>query len=154
VNGRPVISHRVPLAPPDSPLAPPETNILVALPAPAVGLADELMPDVIPMDLSMPKLNGVEATRVIRKNCPDIRILGLSMFEEEEPAQAILGAGAVDYLNKSGPSSDLIAAIRKAGRRKTSQDRTGSAISVFPGVSRCRCCSPPARELAVRRCTV
>jgi DNA-binding NarL/FixJ family response regulator len=77
------------------------------------------MPDVIPMDLSMPKLNGVEATRVIRKNCQDIRILGLSMFEEEERAQAILDAGALDYLTKSGPSSDLIAAIREACRRKS-----------------------------------
>ncbi len=79
----------------------------------AVEMAARLLPDVILMDMSMPKFNGVEATRAISNDCPDIRIIGLSMFEEKERAQAMLDAGAVNYLTKSGPSAELIDAIRK-----------------------------------------
>jgi PAS domain S-box-containing protein len=78
----------------------------------AVDLAAKLQPDVILMDLSMPKLNGVEATRIIHNDWPEILIIGLSMFEEEERSRAIRDAGAVDYVTKSGPSEDLIKVIR------------------------------------------
>jgi PAS domain S-box-containing protein len=80
----------------------------------AVDLAAKLLPDVILMDVSMPVLNGVEATRIIRNEFPDICIIGLSMFEEAERAHAIRDAGASDYLTKSGPIEELVAAIRKA----------------------------------------
>ncbi|MFO7654405.1 MAG: PAS domain-containing protein [Candidatus Krumholzibacteriia bacterium] len=78
----------------------------------AVALAGELVPDVILMDMSMPKLNGIEATRAIHRNHPGIRIIGLSMFEEAERARALYEAGGVSYVTKSGASSELIAAIR------------------------------------------
>jgi len=80
----------------------------------AVQLAGELSPDVILMDANMPHLNGVEATRAIHNDYPDIRIIGLSMFEEADRAQAMRDAGAVDYLTKTGPGEQLIAAIRRA----------------------------------------
>ncbi len=80
----------------------------------AVELAARLSPDVILMDISMPKLNGVDATRAIHADHPDIRIIGLSMFEQEEYAQALRNAGAACCLTKSGPSAELIAAIRQA----------------------------------------
>jgi len=67
------------------------------------------------MDLSMPKINGIEATRAIHEEFPKIRIIGLSMFEETERAQAMLEAGAVCYLTKSGAAEALIAAVRKYG---------------------------------------
>jgi CheY-like chemotaxis protein/anti-sigma regulatory factor (Ser/Thr protein kinase) len=79
----------------------------------AVDLARKLFPDVILMDISMPTLNGEEATRIILNEFPDICIIGLSMFEEAERAQAMRDAGASDYLTKSGPIEELVAAIRK-----------------------------------------
>jgi PAS domain S-box-containing protein len=78
----------------------------------AVRLAREIHPDVILMDVSMPGMKGPEATRLIHAELPEIRIIGLSMFEETERAEAMRAAGAVNYLNKSGPSQELIAAIR------------------------------------------
>jgi PAS domain S-box-containing protein len=80
----------------------------------AVDLAAKLLPDVILMDVSMPVLNGVEAARIIRNEYPDICVIGLSMFEETERAQAMRDAGASDYLTKSGPIEELVSAIRKA----------------------------------------
>jgi PAS domain S-box-containing protein len=80
----------------------------------AVELARRLLPDVILMDVSMPRVNGVEATRLIHYEFPDIYIIGLSMFEETERAQAMRDAGAADYRTKSGSTSDLIAAVRAA----------------------------------------
>ncbi len=86
----------------------------------AVELADELLPDLILMDLSMPKLSGIEATRTINTAHPEIRIVGLSMFEEDEQAEAMINAGAAAYLPKSGPSTNLIAAIRDCMSRPVS----------------------------------
>jgi len=80
----------------------------------AVELAARLAPDVILMDLSMPRLNGVEATSAIHRVLPEIRIIGLSMFEKDERTQAMREAGAVDYVTKSAPAATLVAAIRNA----------------------------------------
>jgi len=80
----------------------------------AVELAREIAPDVILMDLNLPKVNGIDATRMINSARPEIRIIGLSMFEEPEQAQAMIEAGAVKYLTKSGPIEALIAAIRES----------------------------------------
>jgi len=80
----------------------------------AVQLASELSPHVILMDLNMPNLNGVDATQAIHNDYPNIRIIGLSMFEEADRAQAMRDAGAVDYLTKTSPVEQLIAAIRRA----------------------------------------
>jgi DNA-binding NarL/FixJ family response regulator len=66
--------------------------------------------------MSLPKLNGVEATRIISNDWSDIRIIGLSMFEEADRAQAMRDAGAVDYITKSGPAHELINAIRTSVR--------------------------------------
>ncbi len=90
----------------------------------AVDLAAKLLPDVILMDMSMPRLNGVESTRAILHRFPDISIIGLSMFEEEERAQAMRNAGAVNYLTKSGPVTGLIAAIRNCMSGPAGHSRT------------------------------
>jgi PAS domain S-box-containing protein len=78
----------------------------------AVGLVRELRPDVVVMDVSMPGMDGVEATRLIHREHPGVRVIGLSMFDSSERAAAMLEAGAVNYLAKSGPPEALIEAIR------------------------------------------
>jgi DNA-binding NarL/FixJ family response regulator len=78
----------------------------------AVALARQIRPDVILMDINMPKMNGVEATRVINSTLPDIRIIGLSMHEAADQAAAMMQAGASAYLSKSSSPDILLAAIR------------------------------------------
>lgn len=78
----------------------------------AVDMARELRPDVVVMDVSMPRLNGCDATRAIVAELPGTRVVGLSMYDEAEMEAAMLNAGAAAYLPKGGPTQDLIATIR------------------------------------------
>ncbi len=78
----------------------------------AVDLARKLRPDVVVMDVSMPRMNGCDATRVIAAEFPDVRVVGLSMHDEPELCSAMLKAGAAAYVTKDGPTDSLIAAIR------------------------------------------
>jgi CheY-like chemotaxis protein len=82
----------------------------------AIELAHRNHPDVVIMDLSMPVMDGVEATRRITSELPGTKIIGLTMFEEPYKAEAMLEAGAKAFLSKGGPSHDLLAAIRRIGR--------------------------------------
>ena len=79
----------------------------------AVELAGRLHPEVILMDSSMPGMDGVEATRIIHAEQPDIRIIGLSMYDQADRAAAMIEAGAIAYLTKSGSPDLLLAAIRQ-----------------------------------------
>jgi PAS domain S-box-containing protein len=78
----------------------------------AIEMARRLRPDVVVMDVSMPRLNGVEATRRLSREMPAIRIVGLSMHDAKDMAPGMLQAGAAAFLTKGGPMEDLIAAIR------------------------------------------
>lgn len=77
----------------------------------AVELARELKPDVIIMDITMPVLNGIEATRQIFDESPDIKIIGFSMHSDKEFVNKMLKAGAKGYLLKSCTIEELIKAI-------------------------------------------
>ncbi|MDQ3754135.1 MAG: response regulator transcription factor [Acidobacteriota bacterium] len=78
----------------------------------AVALAQELRPDVIVMDVSMPELNGLEATKRLRTLCPDSKILSLTRHTERAYLQQLLEAGASGYLLKQSASQELLRAIR------------------------------------------
>jgi NarL family two-component system response regulator LiaR len=82
----------------------------------AVELARALFPDVALMDVSMPLMDGIEATSIIHRDLPRVQVVGLSMFAEQEMAQRMYNAGAADYLSKSGDLSEIVRAIRRAAR--------------------------------------
>jgi len=77
----------------------------------AVKLATKLIPDVVIMDISMPNLNGLEATRQIKASCPTIAILILTVHDDNEHIFSILQAGAGGYLTKSVYGDEVINAV-------------------------------------------
>ncbi|MDA0739563.1 MAG: response regulator transcription factor [Nitrospirae bacterium] len=78
----------------------------------AVEKARELLPDVIVMDVSMPGMNGVEATRIIKREMPQIGIVALTMYEDQQYIFDLVRAGAKGYLLKDSDSTEILAAIR------------------------------------------
>ena len=79
----------------------------------AVDLTRKLKPDLVLMDISMPLLNGIEATRQIKRDFPETRILMLTMSEDENNIRRALAAGAMGYMLKDCAAEDLIAAIHR-----------------------------------------
>jgi len=77
-----------------------------------VALAKKLKPDVILMDIKLPKMDGISATRLIKKAEPNINILMLSSFEDEAHVMDAVQAGANGYLSKMLPAAELVNSIR------------------------------------------
>jgi DNA-binding NarL/FixJ family response regulator len=77
----------------------------------AVERARETSPDVVVMDINMPRLSGIEATRCIKEDLPHVVVIGLSMHEEDDMGQAIREAGAAAYFRKDTPAEVLLPAI-------------------------------------------
>ena len=82
----------------------------------AIRLAGELKPNVVVMDLSMPELDGVQATKEIVKHLPDTQVLILSMHAEDNYVRNALDAGAQGYLLKSAIDVDLVGAIQSVAK--------------------------------------
>src|SRR6266478_941901 len=82
----------------------------------AVQLAKKLTPDVVVMDIAMPLLNGLEATRQVMKEVPSAKVLILSSYSDDEYVQQSTEAGAAGYLLKQTAVADLLKAIREARR--------------------------------------
>ncbi len=78
----------------------------------AVRMADEMRPDVVLMDITMPKLEGLEATRQIKVKHPEIAVLVLTIHSDEQHALEILEAGAAGYLTKSVFGEEIVHSIR------------------------------------------
>jgi two-component system response regulator NreC len=77
-----------------------------------VKMTAQLQPDVVVMDIAMPLLNGLEATRQIQRDLPHVKVLILTMHENEEYIRQVLAAGALGYVLKDAAARDLIGAIR------------------------------------------
>lgn len=82
----------------------------------AVARIDELRPDVVVMDIAMPGLNGLEATRQIRKLLPRTKILVLSQYDDREYVYELVQAGASGYILKGSPAGNFLAAIAAVAR--------------------------------------
>ena len=78
----------------------------------AVAKAQELLPDVLVMDISMPKLNGLKSTQKINEVCPQVKVLTLSRHADDGYVRELLGAGACAYVLKQSAPGELIHAIR------------------------------------------
>lgn len=84
-----------------------------------VEKTEKLRPDVVVLDISMPRLNGLEAAHRIKKILPEVKILILSMHDSEQLARSVLDAGARGYIAKSDTARDLVIAIEALRRNKT-----------------------------------
>jgi len=82
----------------------------------AVGRVTDLEPDIVLMDLSLPKMSGIEATRLITTKLPATRVLALTMHRDEMYVRGALEAGAAGYLVKDARPNDLVAAIEAVHR--------------------------------------
>lgn len=80
--------------------------------ADAVELADDLQPDIAVLDVAMPNMNGLEATREIKERCPDTAVVILSMYDNEEYLREALRAGASAYVLKRAAAKELVGAIQ------------------------------------------
>jgi DNA-binding NarL/FixJ family response regulator len=85
----------------------------------AVKLAEQHKPNVVVMDIAMPDLNGIEATRQIRKMLPKTQVVILSLHYSDQLSREVLDAGAGGYLLKSDASNDLLAAIEAVSNKRT-----------------------------------
>jgi two-component system, NarL family, response regulator LiaR len=80
----------------------------------ALALCQQSQPDVVLMDLMMPVMNGAEVTEAILQICPDIKVIALTSFKEQELVENALKAGAIGYLLKNVEADELANAIRQA----------------------------------------
>jgi NarL family two-component system response regulator LiaR len=96
----------------------------------ALRLCEQVRPDVILMDLVMPKMNGTEATRAIRERWPQVQVVALTSFQEKKLVQGALQAGAISYLLKNVTVDELGEAIRAAyaGRPTLAPEATQALI--------------------------
>ena len=81
--------------------------------AEAIELADKLLPDIVLMDISMPKTNGLEATRIIKDRHPQLKVLILTQHDNREYIAPALGAGAAGYVLKRSGRREMLNAIRQ-----------------------------------------
>jgi two-component system NarL family response regulator len=109
-----------------------------------VARTGDLLPDVVIMDLAMPRMNGIEATRIIKSRFMSVDVIALSFQESEHARSSVLQAGAKAYFTKSGPLDELVRAIRA---HVSAPSGTGAQRSEGSG----RSFIPPAQPKEARR---
>ncbi|MFN2516929.1 MAG: response regulator [Pyrinomonadaceae bacterium] len=86
----------------------------------------ELLPDVVVMDVSMPELNGVQATEILKRECPEVKVLALTAYKDKAYLDQLLKVGALGYVLKMSAAKELIEALRMvaAGNVYVDQEMT------------------------------
>jgi len=103
----------------------------------ACARAREMRPDVVVMDVSMPEMNGVQATRQLRSQCPDVKVLALTVHEERSYLRDLIEAGAAGYILKRSAAEDLVHAVQVVARGDVYLDPSVTAV-VLGKLSRTR----------------
>src|SRR5689334_5949851 len=88
----------------------------------AVDLATALQPDVVVMDIAMPELTGVKATRQIRTQAPNVRVLVLTAYDDDPYIYSLLDAGATGYILKTAESREIVRAVRATAAGQSALD--------------------------------
>jgi DNA-binding NarL/FixJ family response regulator len=102
----------------------------------ALQVAGQQGPDVVIMDVNMPDLNGIEATRLLMKELPTVKVIGLSMYSDKRFVDGLLRAGARGYILKSGAFEELANAVHTvmAGDIYLSRKVTGVVVENYVGI--------------------
>ena len=112
----------------------------------ALEMIAESHPDVVVMDMVMPRMSGLEATALIRKRHPQVRVLILSMYDDDEYVQRVIQAGASGYVLKGVAADDLVLAIREVHRGSSFLQPAIAAKLIEDYVRRVRGDEPPVLD--------
>ena len=112
----------------------------------ALAMIAESHPDVVVMDMVMPRMSGLEATSLIRKRHPQVRVLILSMYDDDEYVQRVIQAGASGYVLKGVAADDLVLAIREVHRGSSFLQPAIAAKLIEDYVRRVRGDEPPVLD--------
>ena len=96
----------------------------------AVNLCHGACPDVVLMDMIMPRMDGIAATRAIREVCPNTQVIALTSFSDEDHVQEALKAGAIGYLMKDVSGDELANAIRRAHKGESTMSPEATQILI------------------------
>ncbi len=96
----------------------------------AIRQCERSQPDVVLMDLLMPKMDGVAATKILHERWPQVRVIALTSFKEKEYVEGVLKAGATGYLLKNVSAEELVSAIRRAAAGQPSLSPEAAQILI------------------------
>lgn len=122
--------------------------------ADAVSKCSSLRPDVVLMDLVMPEVDGAEATRRIKEACPEVQVIALTSYKEDDLVQGALKAGAISYLLKNVTADELADAIRGAHAGRSTLAPEAAQVLVKAATEPAQDEGLTSRELEVLRLMV
>lgn len=118
----------------------------------ALALVNQLHPDVVLLDIRLPGMNGIEVARLLTRDHPEVRVLMVSAYDEDEYVRGALEAGAAGYLRKTAPGKELVQAVRAvAGGASVLQSGLAARLLVSTRAADPAVTDLTERELAVLR---